>query len=122
MLRTASSLSEVTGSFASTFYGEPRMTRDIDLVIDPTASSVEVFVNQFDSEGFYIDDAVAAVARRDMFNLIDSKSGWKVALIIRKDRPYSEVEFARRRPATIAGVSLWKSWRPRESAAKRRSL
>ena len=26
----------LAGSMASTFHGEPRMTRDIDMVIDPT--------------------------------------------------------------------------------------
>jgi hypothetical protein len=34
----------VTGSFASTFHGEPRMTRAIDVVIDPDTASVALFV------------------------------------------------------------------------------
>src|SRR5262249_754069 len=31
----------LTGSFASTFHGSPRSTRDIDLVIDPTPASLD---------------------------------------------------------------------------------
>jgi hypothetical protein len=30
----------LAGSMASTFHGEPRMTRDIDMVIDPTPESI----------------------------------------------------------------------------------
>lgn len=97
----------VTGSFASTFHGEPRMTRDIDLVIDPDASTVVLFVEQFDSDSFYINDAISAMARRDMFNVIDITSGWKVDLIIRKDRAFSNEEFRRRRPAVIAGIDTF---------------
>ncbi len=94
----------VTGSFASTFHGEPRMTRDIDLVIDPDGHDISLFVAQFDPESFYIDDAVAAAARRDMFNVIDVTTGWKVDLIVRKDRPFSIEEFGRRVPVEIFGV------------------
>jgi hypothetical protein len=42
-----------------------------------------------------------------MFNIIDVTTGWKVDLIIRKDRPFGREEFARRRPAIIAGVATY---------------
>lgn len=35
----------LTGTFASTFHGEPRMTRDIDLVVSPTVESLQRFVD-----------------------------------------------------------------------------
>ena len=38
----------LAGSMASTFHGEPRMTRNIDLVIDPTPESIERFVASLD--------------------------------------------------------------------------
>ena len=31
----------LTGSLASSFYGEPRSTRDLDVVIDPTPEGLE---------------------------------------------------------------------------------
>ncbi|MFT7599835.1 MAG: hypothetical protein ACI8TP_002771 [Acidimicrobiales bacterium] len=96
----------VTGSFASTFHGEPRMTRDIDLVIDPDTTTIALFVEQFEPEAFYIDNA-AATASRDMFNVIDVTTGWKVDLIIRKDRPFSLEEFGRRIPVVISGVATF---------------
>ncbi len=56
----------VTCSFASTYHGEPRMTRDIDLVIDPDTTTVSLFIEQFEPGDFYIDNAVSATARRDI--------------------------------------------------------
>ncbi|MCP4083773.1 MAG: nucleotidyltransferase family protein [Actinomycetia bacterium] len=97
----------VTGSFASAFHGEPRMSRGIDLVVDPDATSIQIFVSELDPDRFYVDDASEALRRRDMFNVIDTETGWKADLIIRKDRPFSAEELRRRVPATIAGVDTF---------------
>jgi hypothetical protein len=97
----------VAGSMASTFHGEPRMTRDIDMVIDPTPEAIEQFVAALDRSRYYVDDVVGAVRRRDMANVIDTESGWKVDLIVRKDRPFSHEEFRRRQPVVIGGVKLF---------------
>jgi hypothetical protein len=97
----------LAGSFASTFHGEPRMTRDIDLVIDPTGESLRDFVDHIDRGRFYVGDALTAFQGRDMLNLVDTASGWKVDLIVRKDRPFSVEEFARRIPVTIGGVDTF---------------
>ena len=94
----------VTGSFASTFHGEPRMTQDIDLVVDSDITTIALFVEQFDPARFYIDDAIAATMRRDRFNIIEVTTGWKVDLIVRKDRPFSNEEFRRRVPGLLSGV------------------
>lgn len=97
----------VVGSFASSFHGEPRMTRDIDLVVDPTPDSTRLLVELVDRDRFYVGDAEEALRNRTMFNLIEPSSGWKVDLVLRKDRPFSEVEFARRLPVQVAGVEVY---------------
>ncbi|HLF40199.1 MAG TPA: hypothetical protein VI854_01865 [Acidimicrobiia bacterium] len=94
----------VAGSIASTHHGEPRSTQDVDLVIDPTESSLDTFVTGLDRDRFYVGDASGAFERRDQFNVIDVTTGWKVDLIICRDRPFSRVEFDRRTPVVIAGV------------------
>lgn len=94
----------VAGSLASTHHGEPRTTQDIDLVIDPSEANLSAFVASLDRNRFYVGDAHGALERRDQFNVIDVATGWKVDLIIRKDRPFSHSEFARRQPVVIAGV------------------
>ncbi|OWY61702.1 hypothetical protein B7486_62395, partial [cyanobacterium TDX16] len=59
-----------------------------------------------DRDRWYVGDAETALARRDQFNLIDLTSGWKIDLVIRKDRPFSHSELARRRIRPIAGTSM----------------
>lgn len=97
----------ITGSFASSIHGEPRATRDLDMVIDPEPSGLKLLVADLPTDRFYVNDALAALEHRDMFNIIDLASGWKVDLIIRKNRPFSRSELARRIPATIAGIETW---------------
>lgn len=96
----------VVGSFASTVHGEPRTTRDLDVVIDPSAASLERLLAGLDPERFYVDADTAreALARRTMFNVIDLTSAWKIDLVVRKARPFSIAELGRRAPASIAGV------------------
>ena len=57
----------LTGSLASAYHGEPRATRDIDVVIDPDGGSIELLVEAFPPDRFYVGDAAGAVDRRDMF-------------------------------------------------------
>lgn len=99
----------VTGSMASAIHGQPRATRDIDLVIDPSDQALDFLITCFPTDQFYVGDAHAAAARQDMFNIIDVTTGWKADLIIRKERAFSREEFARRQPAIIAGTHTYVS-------------
>lgn len=98
----------LTGSIAAAVRGASRATMDVDLVIDPTPTALERFVARMESAGFYvsIDAARDALQARSMFNVIDSSSGWKADLIVRKARSFSETEFARREPADALGVPI----------------
>jgi len=99
----------LAGSFASTFHGDPRTTNDIDLVIDCDRASLDRFVQQLDSILFYVSAEAADEAWRcrGQFNVVLLESGWKVDLILRKDRAFSREEFTRRQPAEIAGIQVW---------------
>ena len=96
----------IVGSIASSYHGEPRATRDLDVVIDPSADALRRFVASVPTEAFYVDgdSALQALRERGQFNVIDQASGWKVDLVIRKDRPFSIEEFSRRQPAELVGV------------------
>lgn len=100
----------VAGSFASTAHGLPRSTQDLDLVIDPASlSDLLCLVRAFPRSEYYVDEDAASDAykRRGMFNVIDQVSGWKVDLILRKERPFSILEFSRRTPILLAGVPVF---------------
>jgi len=95
----------ITGSLASSYHGEPRATRDVDIVIDPDREALERLVDAVLQARFYVDRDVARTALRDrtQFNAIGSDAS-KVDFIIRKDRPFSVEEFGRREPADLLGT------------------
>jgi len=99
----------LAGSFASSHHGVARSTADIDLVIEADEAGFERLLTALEDSRFYVP---VATARRErvlggQFNLIDTRTGWKIDLIFRRDRPFSRVEFERRRKATVAGVQLF---------------
>jgi hypothetical protein len=93
----------VTGSMASSHHGRPRTTHDADIVIEPSGESLESLLGAVAASGMYVSANAAreALRRRRQFNVIDTDSGFKVDLIIRKDRPFSREEFARRRAVAL---------------------
>lgn len=98
----------VTGSVAMNFYATPRMTRDIDIVIEISEPDVSRFVVLFRSE-FYIDKNMIFEALRTqrMFNIIHNDFVIKIDFIIRKKSKYWQVEFGRRRTVEIDSQTLW---------------
>ncbi len=100
----------VAGSFASTAHGMPRTTQDVDVVIDPpNLAALEAFVRSMPAADYYVDADAArdAFTRRSMFNVIDLASGWKVDLILCRNRPFSRGEFARRTRLELLGVPVF---------------
>jgi hypothetical protein len=99
----------LTGSFASAHYGAPRSTQDIDLVIEATAAQLRAFVDALSGNEYYadLDSALEAHRRQSMFNVIDLATGWKIDLIIRKSRAFSQEEFRRRQRVSLHDVPLF---------------
>lgn len=94
----------VTGSIALSVYAEPRMTRDIDVVVALTASDVDRMVGLFEQD-FHLDpDRIrAAVLHGSMFNMIHTRTIVKVDCVVRKASVYRVAEFERRRRLNLAG-------------------
>lgn len=99
----------LAGSFASAHHGVPRTTHDIDLVIDPSEPALDRFVRSLDPQRCYVspEAAHAAWRSRGQFNAVDLSSGWKIDLILRKERPFSREEFRRRQPANLLGAKVF---------------
>ncbi len=98
----------LTGSFAANFYAVPRMTRDIDIVIEifknETDKLFEIFKNDFYIDQDSIDEAIK---HESMFNIIHNESVFKIDFIIRKDSAYRNLEFQRRRSVKLNDVEIW---------------
>jgi len=98
----------VTGSIALNFYSVPRMTRDIDLVIELSLPEVDRFCNLFSKDFYLSKEAVeGALKRRGVFNLIHNESIVKVDFIVRKEGEYHREEFRRRRPVNLEGTTIF---------------
>lgn len=72
----------VTGSVASIFYGEPRLTHDIDLVLHLELANMRKFTELFSPDSFYcppLDILHIEMKRRPYghFNLIHHATGFK---------------------------------------------
>jgi hypothetical protein len=63
----------VSGSVAMLAYSVPRMTRDIDIILEIGEGGVDRFVAQFEKD-FYAHktSVIEEVKRRGMFNFIDT--------------------------------------------------
>ncbi len=89
----------VTGSTVTIFYGEPRFTNDIDIVVDLPADVVPEFCRQFPAGDFYVSEEAAteAVRRYSQFNIIQPGTGLKVDIIVPPPSAFNRERFARAR-------------------------
>ncbi|MFO7898096.1 MAG: hypothetical protein R6V58_03435 [Planctomycetota bacterium] len=97
----------VTGSVALSFYAQPRMTRDVDVVVACEPGDAPTITRLFEEE-CYVDEEVvrSAIRNRSMFNIIHNAWIQKADFIVRKDEEYRKLEFERRRRADLKGVSV----------------
>lgn len=98
----------LTGSMAMNFYAQPRMTRDIDLVVKVASDQTDLLVSLFEAD-YYVDRLaiVKAIAQHSVFNLIHNETIIKFDCIVLKDQQYRQEEFARRQRITIADFQTW---------------
>jgi hypothetical protein len=98
----------LTGSMAMNYYAQPRMTRDIDLVLAATPGDADTIVRLFRADYYVSSDAVRdSIARESIFNLIHNESVIKVDCIVRKNTAYRRLEFGRRQRIAIGDFETW---------------
>ena len=99
----------LVGSMAALAYGRDRSTKDLDVVLEAGPSALRALVRSLPEERFYVSEEAAMEALRyeSQFNVLDMVTGWKVDLIPRKHRAFSEAEFARRSQLDVMGVPTY---------------
>jgi hypothetical protein len=98
----------LTGSMAMNYYAQPRMTRDIDLVIALASADADKIVDLFRPDYYISEEAVRdSIATKSIFNLIHQESVIKVDCVVRKDTAYRRAEFERRQQIKIDNFSTW---------------
>ena len=92
----------VSGSMAANLYAEPRLTNDIDIVVQVFGKQSDVllklFVGDFYVTGELIQEAFSGLG---MFNIIHHRLSIKCDLILLKNDPFSSSAFQRRRQELI---------------------
>ena len=98
----------LTGSVALNCYAQPRMTRDIDLVVAFFLKDAER-IEKVLGEDYYVSPEAAreAVLHQSSFNAIHQHSLTKVDFMIRKDEEYRLHEFTRRVRVRVEGFDVW---------------
>ena len=97
----------LTGSLALAIWARPRMTRDVDVVIEANHAAVQRLVAAFATDSYVSSEAAAeAVTDHTMFNVIHLTSLLKADFILRRNEPYERTKFARRRSIDLEGLPV----------------
>lgn len=92
----------IAGSVASSVYGMPRATQDVDFVTDLKLQSVNLLVEML-QDAYYIDKDMIldAIKRSASFNLLHLETMIKIDIFIVKEGPYHRSVLQRRRADTL---------------------
>src|SRR5205085_7074558 len=75
----------VTGSYAMSAYGEIRMTKDIDIVVELAPEKTHSFFELFKDDYYVSEPSIRRAADHSgMFNIVNLVHGGKIDCIIRK--------------------------------------
>lgn len=91
----------ITGSTPANFYAVPRMTRDIDIVVELSERDIGKFILAFEKDHYLEPETVReAVKNKGMFNLSHDQYIIKVDFVVRKDTP-------RKKKISVDGENLY---------------
>lgn len=103
----------ITGGVASVIYGDPRFTRDIDIVLELPESGIEGLAQAFSSPDFYLPPVEnlreeAFRPRHGHFNIIHRDTALRAAVYLLGDDPLHAWAFGRRvRIPLDASIAIW---------------
>jgi len=102
----------ISGSVASMYFGEPRLTLDVDLVLHLEAADVAKLSKVFPAESYYLppEDVLVLEQRRPSrghFNVIHHETGMKADCYPSRSHPYWEWAWKNRRSETMDGGDVW---------------
>lgn len=99
----------ITGSIASTYWGIPRFTHDLDVLVFIDQDQVRDLVASI-SHPYYVSEQAAldAVRAGSMFNVIDTGGDFKADIWVSKGDPFNQAMLARRqRVQLMTGLPVY---------------
>ena len=102
----------ITGAVASIIYGEPRLTNDIDLVVDMSADHVDTFTDEFPPDDFYCPppEVIRLEITRPLrghFNLIHHATGFRADIYASGKDELHHWGLKNRRAVDVEGEKFW---------------
>jgi hypothetical protein len=102
----------ITGSVASSVYGEPRLTVDIDVVLLLGGNDVESLMAAFPEDEYYVPPAETirqqvALMPQGMFNLLHHATQFKADIYLAGDDPLHAWALRERRRIDLEGSGAW---------------
>lgn len=95
----------IVGSLSVNYYGEPRSTKDVDLVIDASPAELSPFLRaaarDFETDPQYLFETITGTTR---LVLTHRATRFKVELFLLMDDPFAQIRFSRRTPIDYYGV------------------
>ena len=100
-----------TGAVAAIVYGEPRLTLDLDLVLQLRPAEVTRFAEAFQADDLYIPPLEilreeAARATHGHFNLLHHPTGLRADIYLASNDPLDVWGLAHRRQETVGGETV----------------
>lgn len=102
----------VTGAAAAIVYGQPRLTHDIDLVVEMSAKDTWKISRAFPQDQFYcppqeVLEQEAGRILRGHFNVIHHASGFKADFYLKGRDELHRWAMGKRRRIDFEGLSIW---------------
>jgi len=88
----------LTGSFVSSLQGEPRLTHDIDLIININQKEANKITDIFSKDIFYFDsdNIIQAIKDKTQFNIIALDGSGKIDFWLLTDSEFDKSRFSRK--------------------------
>jgi len=98
----------VTGGLAVSYWGFPRSTHDIDIIIEIDPSKTEEILKSFKKDFYISKEGIESMLERDIsFNIIHNESGIKIDFWpLGKEDKHKIMEFKRARKENVFGKTI----------------
>ncbi len=98
----------LTGSLASMYYGVPRFTHDVDLVIQIPPTAIMHLVHEFEPD-YFVDAQMIRESYQGtlQFNLLHHETGIKIDFWLTRPDPFHRAMFERRKCEMVWGHPIW---------------
>jgi hypothetical protein len=101
----------VSGGVASSIHGEPRSTRDLDLVIEVKPNQIDLLVKTLEASGYYCPAGAVEDLQRgcgNMLNITHTETIANADIYIKDNSPYSTSQMNRRVLIDLDGIpAFW---------------